>query len=299
MLTACDSGAVRPAAKLTPQSPTSALATIFPATASPSPVGLGACPTVQPFASLPVFARTDLSPDDLLAPSDGSLWVSDPVGGSIEHLAADGRVLARIADNRAPEGMVPVGTSVVLAEQGPNRLVRFAPPAEARTTLLTLPSRGNLEGVDGIGLDSAGGRLLIPDSPHGTLVTSATDGTHELTVASGLGRDVAAAIGPDGAIWVAVEGNHGLWRIPTAGGAPVPVGAGLAQLDDVITVGSLLYATLLVAGEVVAVDPGTGASRVLARGIGAPQGLALLAGGRLAVADSNTHVIATLAACGT
>jgi sugar lactone lactonase YvrE len=297
VLAACNTATGKPAATATPSTATPPPATISPAMASPSTLGLAACPAVQPFASLPVMARTDLSPDDLLALPDGSLWVTDPVGGAIEHLAADGRVLTRIPDGRAPEGMVPVGTSIVVAEQGPNRLVSFAPPTAALTTLLTLPSRGSLEGVDGIGLDSGGGRLLIPDSPHGTLVTAATDGSHELEVASGLGRDVAATIGPDGAIWVAVEGNHGLWRIPTTGGAGVPVGAGLAQLDDVITVGSLLYATLLVAHEVVAVDPSTGAWRVLARGIGAPQGLALLAGGRLAVADSNTHVIATMAAC--
>jgi hypothetical protein len=112
-----------------------------------------------------------------------------------------------------------------------------------------------------------------------------------------MGRDVAATVGPDGAIYVAVEGDHGLLRVPPAGGAALPVGAGLAQLDDVITVGALLYATLLVTGEVVAIDPTTGAFRVLATGIGAAQGLSLLAGGRLAVADSTTHVIATVATC--
>jgi sugar lactone lactonase YvrE len=260
-------------------------------------VGLGACPPARPLASLPVLARTDLSPDDLLALPDGSLWVTDPVGGTIEHLASDGRVLTRSADAHAPEGMVPVGGRIVLAEQGPNRLVSFAPPAGSRTTVLTLPARGGQDGVDGIGLDPGGGRLLIPDSPHGTLLSAATDGSHVVTLASGLGRDVAATIGPDGAIWVAVEGDRGLWRVPAGGGAAAPVGTALAQLDDVVTVGSLLYATLLVAGEVVAVDPATGASRVLVRGVSAPQGLALLAGGRLAVADSTTHVIATLPTC--
>jgi diguanylate cyclase (GGDEF)-like protein len=299
LLTACSSVPAQPASPSTQRTQTPAPTATPSAASSPAPLGLAGCAAAQPLASLPILARTDLSPDDLLARPDGSLWVTDPVGGSIEHLAADGLVLARSADGQAPEGMVPVGSSIVLAEQGPNRLVSFTPPAAARTTVLTLPARGGQDGVDGIGIDLGGGRLLIPDSPHGTLLSASPDGSHLTTLASGLGRDVAATIGPDGAIWVAVEGNRGLWRVPAGGGAAVPVGTALAQLDDVVTAGSLLYATLLIAHEVVAVDPATGASRVLVRGIGAPQGLALLAGGRLAVADSTTHVIATLPTCTT
>jgi sugar lactone lactonase YvrE len=244
-----------------------------------------------------VLARTDLSPDDLLALPDGSVWVTDPAGGSIEHLARDGHVLARIPDAQAPEGMVAVGDRIVLAEQRPNRLVSFAPPSSTLSTVLTLPARGSQDGVDGIGLDVTTGTLLVPDSPHGTLLSAPLDSSRVVTLASGMGRDVAATIGPDGAIYVAVEGDQGLLRVPLAGGAAVPVGAGLAQLDDVVTVGPLLYATLLIAGEVVAIDPSNGAFRVLATGIAAAQGLALLATGRLAVADSTTHVIATLATC--
>jgi hypothetical protein len=285
-------------------SPTTSQATATPgstggiaATATPRPAGLGTCPPAQPLASLPVLARTDLSPDDLLARPDGSVWVTDPAGGSIEHLAADGHMLARVADAQAPEGMVAVGDRIVLAEQRPNRLVSFVPPSSTLSTLLTLPSRGSQDGVDGIGLDVTTGTLLIPDSPHGTLLSAPLDGGHLVTLASGMGRDVAATVGPDGAIYVAVEGDRGLLRVPFAGGAAVPVGAGLAQLDDVVTVGALLYATRLVAGEVIAIDPSSGAFRVLATGIAAAQGLAVLDGGRLAVADSTTRVIATLATC--
>jgi sugar lactone lactonase YvrE len=295
VLSGCDGGALQTASTLTP-APTATGTAVT--TASPRLVGLSTCTASQALAALPVLAHTDLSPDDLLALPDGSLWVTDPVGGSIEHLAPDGHVMARIADDQAPEGMVVVGATIVLAEQRPNRLVTFTPPSSVRTTLLTLPARGSQDGVDGIGLDQVVGRLLVPDSPHGTLLSAATDGSHIATLASGLGRDVAATIGPDGAIYAAVEGDRGLLRIPASGGAGVSVGAGLAQLDDVVTAGSLLYATLLVAGEVVAVDPVTGEHRVLASGIGAAQGLALLPDGRLAVADSNSHIIATLPACG-
>jgi hypothetical protein len=296
-VTGCTSGPSQQAS-VTPSPaapPTSTAGTS--ATATPGREGLRSCPPAQAVASLPVLARTDLSPDDLLALPDGSTWVTDPAGGSIEHLGSDGHVLVRIADAQAPEGMVSVGGRIMLAEQRPNRLVSFVPPSSALTTLLTLPARGSQDGVDGIGVDATTGTLLIPDSPHGTLLSAPADGSRVVTLASGMGRDVAATVGPDGAVYVAVEGDHGLLRVPLAGGAAVPVGAGLAQLDDVITVGALVYATLLVAGEVVAIDPSTGAFRVLATGIGAAQGLAPLAGGRLAVADSTTHVIATVPTC--
>ncbi len=245
-----------------------------------------------------MLAHTDISPDDLLAMPDGTVWVSDPDSGNVEHLTAAGQVLQRFPDAQAPEGMVAIGGSIVLAEQRPNRLVVFTPPSPTRTTVLTLPPRGAADGVDGIGFDTTSSLLLIPDSPHGTLLSATVDGTVVRTMASGLGRDVAAAAGPDGAIWVAVEGARGLRRVPAAGGAATAVGGtDLTQLDDIITVGSLLYATSLTTNDVVAIDPATGADRVLVTGGHSLQGLALLPGGRLALANSTSRVIATFAPC--
>ena len=71
----------------------------------------------------------------------------------------------------------------------------------------------------------------------------------------------------------------------------------MSDADDVVSTGGLLYVTLLGAQQVRAVDPSTGASAVLVNGIGAPQGLTVLPGGRVAVADSTTGTIATLAGC--
>lgn len=257
---------------------------------------LDGCPAPQTLASLVVLAKTDLRPDDLLGVSDGTLWVGDPAGGRLEHLAADGKVLATVIDTEAPEGMVAAGTSIVLAEQTANRLVAFVPPSAARRTVLTLPARGAREGVDGIGV--VGRRLLVPDSAHGTLVSANVDGTSVTTLATGLGRDVGAQIGPDGALWVAVEGARGLWRVAPQGGPATAIGGPqLADADDVVATGSLLYVTLLSAGEVAAVDPGTGADRILVTGAPSPQGLAVLANGTLVVADSARRVIAAVPEC--
>jgi sugar lactone lactonase YvrE len=296
LLSACQ-GASTPVAA-TPSQTLSTAPSSTPASRTATPPTLLGCPAAQPLTSLTVLARTDISPDDLLAMPDGTLWVSDPDSGNVEHLTARGQVLQRFPDAQAPEGMVAIGGSIVLAEQRTNRLVVFTPPSPTRSTVLTLPARGAADGVDGIGFDPGSGRLLIPDSPHGTLLTATLDGAVVRTLATGLGRDVAATVGPDGAVWVAVEGSRGLLRVPAAGGRATAVGgSGLVQLDDVISVGSLLYATSLTTNDVVAIDPATGADRVLVTGGHSLQGLALLPDGRLALADSTSRVIATLAPC--
>jgi sugar lactone lactonase YvrE len=295
LLSACQ-GASTPAPSQTGTPTTAAASATAPPSASAR--ALLGCPPAQALTSLAVVARTDINPDDLLAMPDGTLWVSDPDSGHIEHLGADGRVLTRITDTEGPEGMVAVGAGIVLAEQAINRLVRFTPPDTARSPTLALPSRGSAEGIDGIGIDTSSGRLLIPDSAHGTLLSSGTDGAAVRTLATGLGRDVAATVGPDGAIWVAVEGSRGLLRVPAGGGAAMAVGGDhLTQLDDVVAVGSLLYATSLTTNDVVAVDPATGADHVLVTGGKSLQGLALLPDGRLALADSTSHLVATLTPC--
>lgn len=298
VVSACQGAATTPTSA--PGAPATSATHTAPTASPPTVVtpSLLSCPTARPLASLAVLAHTDLSPDDLLAQPDGTVWVSDPDSGRIEHIDGSGRAVVTIADPQAPEGMVAAGPFIVLAEQRTNRLVRFAPPATARTVIATLPSRGAAEGIDGIGVDAASGRLLIPDSPDGTLLSANPDGTGIQTVATGLGRDVGATLGPDGAIWVAVEGARGLLRVPGTGGAATAVGgADVTQLDDIVAAGPLLYATSLTTDEVVAIDPATGSDRALVTGGHSLQGLALLADGRLAVANSTSRVIATFAPC--
>jgi sugar lactone lactonase YvrE len=243
-----------------------------------------------------LLARGLGAPDDLLALPDGTMWVSDPVHGTLRHLSAGGRVLQTIDDPEAPEGMVmlPDGRLIV-AEQRRNRLVALRPPDTTRTTVLTLPAAGTGLGVDGIEYDAKNARILIPDSPHGTLLVLPLMGGGASVLARDLGRAVDAAVGPDGAIYVTAEAAAGLLRI--RGGRGEPFGR-IVQADDVVSTGGLLYVTLIGSGEVVAVDPSTGSHRVLIDGIGAAQGLAVLADGRLAIADSNKGEIAIAAACG-
>lgn len=259
---------------------------------------LAECPaTPAAYGTLTVLHRGG-SPDDLWADSDGGTWVSDTTAGTVYHVTGAGGVDQRFAGFASPEGVVllPDG-SLLVAEQGHNRVVIVYPDG-SRTVFATLPPPpAGAEGVDGIGWDSAGGQVLIPDSPHGTMLVAAASGA-ATQVASGLGRPVGAAIGPDGMLLVAAENPapRGLLRVG-AGGVVSTVGS-LRQLDDVVVRHGLAYVTDLAAGSVHAVDPSTGADRTIVTGMGQPQGLTMLVDGRLAVADSTSGSIRVFAACG-
>ena len=255
---------------------------------------LDGCPGPQDVLALPVLARDVRSPDDLLALADGTVWVSDPVHGTLRHLGSNGRVLQTIVDPDAPEGIaqLPDGRLVV-AEQRVNRIVALSPPSPRRTTVVELPSAGAALGVDGIAYDAVRHRLLIPDSPHGTLVAWQPS-ARPTVIARGLGRAVGVAVLQDGAVWVTAEAGRGLLKIDAGEGAQL---GDYSQADDVVTRNGLLYVTLIDAGQVVAVDPMTGGGRTLVTGIKAAQGLTVLPDGRLAIADSTRGVIALTPGC--
>jgi DNA-binding beta-propeller fold protein YncE len=283
-----------------PPGTTAATVSASPATATPTPPAaagsLDRCPAPRPLGALPVLARPALRSDDLSVPPGGGLWVSDPDAGRLELLDAAGRLVTRIDDPRGPEGVVVLGDGrLVLAEQKPNRLVTLRPPDPAVTPLVDLPPAGGLLGVDGIGFDPAHGLVLVPDSAAGALRTVPAGGGPLVTLARGLGRPVDAAVAPDGSVYVVSESSPGLLRV-SPGGAVTPVGR-LTDLDDVVVAGGLLYVTALGARSVSAVDPVSGADRTLVTEVGEPQGLVLLADGRLAVADETTGLIAAIQPC--
>jgi sugar lactone lactonase YvrE len=267
-----------------------------PAPSTPTGGALDRCPAARPLATLPVLSRPPLRPDDLVVATEGGLWVSDPDGGHLDRVDSAGREVTRIEDPRGPEGIAVLGDGrLVLAEQKPNRLVTLRPPDPAVTELVALPPAGGRLGVDGIGLDLARRRVLIPDSAAGALRALPLDGGPLVTLATGLGRAVGAAAAADGSVYVAAEASPGLLRI-APGGAVTPVGR-LGDLDDVVVAGGLLYVTALGAHAVYAVDPAGGGDRTLVIRMGEPQGLAVLPDGRLAAADSTSGRIVAVDPC--
>ena len=299
LLAACSSTAAPaspPAA--TPSTPAAVPGGAVPAVpaATPAAGGLDRCPPARPLARLTILARPPLKPDDLAVATEGGLWVSDPDGGHLARVDSAGHQVVRIDDPRGPEGIGVLGDGrLVLAEQKPNRLVTLRPPDPAVTVLVTLPPAGADLGVDGIALDPARRRVLIPDSAAGALRALPLDRGPMVTLATGLGRAVGAVAAPDGSVYVAAEASPGLLRVDPAGGVH-PVGR-LGDLDDVVLRGGLLYVTALSDHSVLAVDPTGGGDRTLATGLGEPQGLAVLPDGRLAATDSTSGLIVAIDAC--
>src|SRR5438874_3345254 len=266
--------------------------------ATPRVHGLSSCPATQREDALAVLARIAGAPDDLAPTGDGGLWVSDEANNRITRLDARGTVVLRMIDARGPEGIVPQpdGTLIV-AEQLPDRVVVIRPPSASPTSVLVQlqPASGHA-GIDSVEADDAGGRLLIPDSARGALRTAPFGGGGLTTLASGLGRPVDAVIGPDGAVYVTAENAPGLTRVPSSGGPPMAVGS-LADLDDLLALGGLLYVTDMADGTVRAVDPSSGENRILVTGIAQPQGLARLDDGRLAVSDATRGLVLAFMPC--
>ena len=297
LLAACAPGT----ATASPSPRLSALASTTPApTPSPTPSqpGLSTCPAPQPESALPVLARIAGAPDDLAPTGDGGLWVSDETNGRITRLDARGAVTLRLVDPRGPEGIVPQpdGTLIV-AEQLPDRVVLLRPPsASPIAVLVQLQPVSGRAGIDSVEADRAGGRLLIPDSARGALRTAPLGGGGLTTLATGLGRPVDAVIGPDGAVYVTAENAPGLTRVPSIGGPAVAVGS-LANLDDLLALGGLLYVTDMADGTVRAVDLSSGEDRILVTGIAQPQGLARLDDGRLEVSDATRGLVLAFMPC--
>ncbi len=218
---------------------------------------------------------------------DGTVWVSDPDSGDIEHLDADGaRARHASPTRRRRRGWSPSAAGIVLAEQRTNRLVRLhaARPPRGRTVADAAAAwRGRRASTASVSTP-ASGLLLIPDSPHGTLLSADRrrhrGANHGHRAGARRRRHRRSRTAPSG--WRSRERAGCCACPPPAARRQRWAAADLTQLDDIIAVGSLLYATSLTTNEVVAIDPATGADRVLVTGGHSLQGLALLADGRLA-----------------
>ena len=258
---------------------------------------LGTCPASQNIASLPVFARTGLTeiPDDLTVDPSGNVWVTIQVQGHILEFAADGTLRQDLPDKAGPEGIIVTPGVTLVANQSLSRVDRLTPDGRL-LPFLKLPNPRHLSPLDGLGFDVRRQRLLVPNSPAGTLLTTPLTSPSPRLLASGLGRPVAASVGPDGYLYVAAESKVGLVRIPPNGGTARRVGQ-LTNLDEVVTAGHLLYTTGAGDGTVRAVDPVTGANSVLVTGGRQLQGLTALPDGRLLVISSVTHTISVVSPC--
>ncbi|HEY6379804.1 MAG TPA: hypothetical protein VI316_11565 [Candidatus Dormibacteraeota bacterium] len=257
---------------------------------------LAGCPPERALSGLGGTAF-GVAVDDVALAADGSVWVASETANVLLHLDGSLRTLRTVTDRNGPEGIVVLADGTLLvAEQTGNRVARFDPQTGAFTTFLALTNRTANAGVDGLGIDIATSRLLVPDSPNGTLLAVPLAGGAATVLARGLGRPVAAWAESDGSILVALENAPGIVRVDAAGRV-TSIGH-LDDLDEVIDHNGLLYVADLRGGALRAVDPRTGVDRILVSGSPQPQGLLVRPDGRFLLADSTRQVIAVVPSCG-
>lgn len=297
LLAACASPSAPPPSTSTTAPPTPTRTTI----ATPSP-SLAPTPTrtPSPLISNPqvVVLATNLpGPDDLLLAPDGSIYLSDVSDGTIRRYTPASGLHVYLSGFNEPEGMVllPDG-SLIIAEQGTNRLVRFDPNTRSLTPFLNLRNTTTQAGVDGIVLDNhnpGAPTLIVPDSPNGTVLRLTLDGKTLTPIASGFVRPTGAWVEPDGSVLVVDEYGNSLDRIRPDG--TVEKLEALPTPDDVIedSEGNIFVNTL---GDnaIHVIAAGTQTDRILAGGLGGPQGIIFDSDGNLIVTDPTSHQLLKL-----
>ncbi len=240
-----------------------------------------------------VLAKGLANPDDLELGLDDTLYVSDIGRGTVEKVASDGSVQVVVGGLSVPEGIVALkGGSLIIAEQGKNRLVKFDPATLVLTTFLTLSNTTGQEGVDGLTLDASSPTqvfIIIPDSPNGVLRRAGLDGGSSSVIATGFARPTGAWVEPDGGILVVDETTGYLYRVHPDG-----TKAQLARFsipDDVIEdeAGNIYINTL--GDHAIHVLTAKGQDIMLLSNISDPQGIAFTTDGNLVVTDPVNHQI--------
>ena len=274
----------------------------FELTPSPQPtLTVAALPTITPIETpsvtptlnskpaLVVLAQNLPSPDDLLLAPNGSIYISDVQDQTIKEYTQDGNLQTLISGLSEPEGMVvlPDG-SLIIVEQGKNRLVHYDPTTKALSLFLAFRNTTGQDGVDGIAYDSKTQTIVVPDSPDGTVLRVSLDGKTVSEIAHGFVRPTGAWVEADGSILVVDENANSLSRIHP--NSIVEKLANLPTPDDVIEDGSgNIFVNTLGDGAIHFISANTNRDLVLVNGMIDPQGLIFDTDGNLVITDAGHH----------
>jgi sugar lactone lactonase YvrE len=235
-------------------------------------VPVGAAPRAGARTNLQVLAAPGGQPDDITVDPAGRLLWGNLSRGTIERLQR-GRVVTVARNLSVPEGIVALRDGgLIVAEQGPDRIDRIGPKGR-RSVLYRLTPVPGQEGIDGIERDPRSGKLLLPDSPRGTLLLFNPRTGRARVLARGLGRPVDAALDGSGTILVPDEHLGTLAVIGRRG--HVSFRGRFSTPDDVeVGAGGRIWVTSLGDSSLWTIAPGRPPRRVLA-GLSDPQGLTL------------------------
>jgi sugar lactone lactonase YvrE len=234
-----------------------------------------------------VLANDFLEPDDLVLAPDGSVYISDVRAGAIKQYTPDGRLNLVLSGLSSPEGMafLPDG-SMVIAEQGMNRLVRYNFASNTVAPFLELPNQtGNL-GVDGIFWN--GSELIVPDSPNGTVLAVSADGGSVRQLASDLARPTGAWTEADGNLLIADENGNAIVRLHPDGALEQV--ASVSVPDDVVADSNgNIFVAAIGDNAIHVITAQDNQDIVLVSGLIDPQDIIFDMDGNLMVTDSGNH----------
>jgi DNA-binding beta-propeller fold protein YncE len=219
-------------------------------------------------------------PDDVLQVSDGSVLVGEHGDGHISRISPDG-TLARLPQVvPEAEGIAQIAGVTYIADQFNARVVALTDTG-VRTVLQLTPVASG-ENLDGIASD--GVRLIVPDSPHSTLLVVDTSGSI-LRRVGGFRRPAGVSLGSGGAYLVADENAGAVYSVGSSGG-PQRLFGGLPGVDDAVQDvpgNNHVFAILPAAGRLIDLTSG----ETVASGLKNPQGLDFDGAGNLIVAESD------------
>jgi sugar lactone lactonase YvrE len=241
-------------------------------------MALGAAQPPADIAAAPLGATTTTiatgfgSPDDLAIMPSGDILFGDFSNKSLNILRPGSSPVALATGFTEPEGIVVTKDgAIIVAEQKNNSLVEVNPTTGAKKTLRVIKNTTGKDGIDGLGLDPFTGDILVPDSPHGTLLRMSRDGSKLTTIATGFVRPTGAAVEANGSILVADEFGNVVYRLSKTGRRTFV--AHIYQPDDVVVGPSGTIYVNCLNGNIWAINPKTLVRRVLVSGLKLPHGL--------------------------
>jgi hypothetical protein len=222
-------------------------------------------------------------PDDLLFTDDGTVLVGEHGNGHIARVGGPGGLVRLPQVVPEAEGIAQVDGVTYVADQYNARIVALT-DGGVRTVLQLVPVASG-ENLDGISAAPFGG-LVVPDSPHGTVLFVDSAG-HVTRKVGGFSRPAGAAqeVLPQGVgVLIADENASAVFEMVGLNGAPKVIARGLPGVDDAVRDDS---------GHVLAILPASGrlfdvtSGRNVATGLKNPQGLGFDAAGNILVTESD------------
>ena len=281
---------VAPTHTLQPTAIPSSTASSTVNTSAPTATASPAATAQAPHAPQIIILAENVSGlDDLALAPDGSIYVSNINDGTIRSYAPNRAPQTLVSGLREPEGMVVLPDhSLIIAEQGKNRLARYDITTRMLTPLLQLENTTGQLGVDGIALDAhdpLSVTLIIPDSPNGRVLRANLDGELLGIVAQGLARPTSAAAEKDGSLLITDENANALKRIRPDG--TIELIAALPTPDDVVVDDKgVIYVNTLGDGTIHRFVPGVMKDEAWVIGLSGPQGIVLDRAGNVVVTDT-------------